>query len=104
MLSLKLLTEHLSEWMNILGEFGGQLIFEPDDKTKSTIKINRGNVKYISIIRIKHISFLDMLIWLLVQVHYMNLKEKNNTTLLLKCLLTFGDAHKHLLYTKTNFL
>lgn len=29
------------------GEFGGQLFFEPDDKTKSAIKINRGNVKSI---------------------------------------------------------
>ena len=29
------------------GEFGGQLTFQPIDTTKKTIKINRGNIKFI---------------------------------------------------------
>lgn len=29
------------------GEFGGKLIFIPDDKTKSEVKISRGNIKFI---------------------------------------------------------
>lgn len=29
------------------GEFGGQLTFEPNDTTKETVKINRGNIKFI---------------------------------------------------------
>jgi len=85
------------------GEFGGQLIFEPDDKTKSTIKINRGNVKYI-------FNYKDKIYFILGYAHMATSTgalyelERKNNDFTSKILIDFGDAPQAFTIYKDKFL
>ncbi len=85
------------------GEFGGQLIFEPDDKTKSTIKINRGNVKYI-------FNYKDKTYFILGYAHMVTSTgalyelERKNNNFTSKMLIDFGDAPEAFTIYKDKFL
>lgn len=85
------------------GEFGGQLIFVPDDKTKNTIKINKGNVKYIFnykgrnyfILGYAHMGTSEGALYEL---------ERKNKDFTFKMLLDFGDAPQAFTIYKDKFL
>lgn len=85
------------------GEFGGQLFFEPDDKTKSIIKINRGNVRYIFNYKDKTYFILGYN-HMIISTGALFELERINNEFTFKMLIDFDDAPQAFTIYKNKFL